>query len=589
MVRKILLFAVIFFTARVAFAQSPVTQNEINSEFEIAVSLFDAHQTYEALKIFQWIAKQPVNTKTTVSILFTVKIFLDQKNFPSAEKTLNDFFIKYSDQPDGTAGSKYLSEAELLFAVVLKETGREREAVKFVTGNFSKAKDENSRERDKKFITSLLVEKFSPEAIEELLGKNINRDLVPSFLFSLAKKNLLLSKVDEAKSFYNKLQKDFPNSSETAETKNLFSTISSSTSTESSEKVIVCLLPLTNIQGLENESAKDVLEGIKYAVHEFNSLSGNQFALMIKNTKRDSSQISLIIKEFGSGEKFSAIIGPLFSDETRYFLNASDKLTIPVISPTATDDNLQLGNRLFYQANTSMELHGKVMAQYLYYVENKRSIAVVFPQNGNANVIGRNFISEFKHLGGKILQESYPSRILSLESLIIELKKNIKGTEGIYIPINDNTLIPVLLSALVKWGIDLPIYGNQDWFTSKGLETSSALSEKLTFTSDSFIDFQDEDVTAFSQKYIETTGKEMNGNNLYGYDAAKYLLKILTLSERGISSFEGTISKAEPFVGIHNSIEFGREKINPYLNIVRYHQGKFELVERFKYKPKVKK
>lgn len=582
MVRNILLFAVIIFTARVAFAQSPTNQNEINSEFQIAVSLFDAQQTQDALKIFQWVAKQPVNAKTTASILFSVKIFLQQKNFSSAEKMLNDFFGEYSD-------SKYFSEAELLFGELLKETGREKEAVKFLTGNFSKENDENSRERKKKFITALLVDKFSPGEIEELLGKNVNRELAPLFLFSLTKKNLLLGKVDEAKSFYKKLLKDFPNSSETADAKNLFDTISSSTLTESSEKVIVCLLPLTNIKGQENESAKDVLEGIKYAAHEFNSLSGNQFALMIKNTKRDSSQISLLIKEFEAGKKFSAIIGPLFSDETRFFLDASDKLTVPVISPTATDDNLQLGDRPFYQANTSMELHGKVMAQYLYYVENKRSIAVVFPQKGNASVTGKNFISEFKHLGGKIFQESYPSRILSMESLIIDLKKNIKGIEGIFIPINDNTLIPVLLSAMVKWGIDLPIYGNQDWFTTKGLETSSALSEKLTFTSDSFIDFQDEDVTTFSQKYLETTGKEINGNNLYGYDAAKYLLKILTLSKRGLSSFEETISKAEPFEGIHNSIEFESGKINSYLNIVRYHQGKFELVERFKYKSKVKK
>ncbi|MDP1993849.1 MAG: hypothetical protein Q8K40_01245, partial [Ignavibacteria bacterium] len=124
---------------------------------------------------------------------------------------------------------------------------------------------------------------------------------------------------------------------------------------------------------------------------------------------------------------------------------------------------------------------------------------------------------------------------------------------------------------------------------SKGLETSSALSEKLTFTSDTFIDYDDEDVTSFSRYYFETTGKEVNGNNLYGYDAAKYLLKILTLSERKSISFEKAISESEPYSGFHNSIDFEKGNVNSYLNIVRYHQGKFELVERFKYKPKRKK
>ncbi|MFA6598503.1 MAG: penicillin-binding protein activator [Ignavibacteriaceae bacterium] len=582
MLRKVILFAVLFFTARVAFSQSTPTQDEINSEFQIAVNLFDAHQAKESLKIFEWVLDQPQNSKTTASSLFSAKIFLEQKKYSSAEKTLNDFFKKYPE-------SKYYNEAELLFAETLKESGEEKEAVTFLITSYANDKDKNSREKKKKFIFSLLVERFSPEEIEEIIGENSNGELVPFFLSSLIKKNLLLGKADDAKSIYNKLLKDFPNDVETLEVKNLFRNSSSLASKESSSKVIACLLPLTNIQGEENESAKAVLEGIKYAVHEFNSLSGNQVALLIRDTKRDSSQIGLLVKELNSSKNISAIIGPLFSDETRFFLNSSEKITVPVISPTATDDNLQFTDRLFYQANTSMELHGKIMAQYLYFVENKRALAVVFPQNGNASVIGKNFISEFKRLGGKIIQESYPSSSLFAESLIGNLKKNLKEVGGIYIPLNDNLLISSVLSAMVKQGIDLPIYGNQDWFTSKGLETSSTLSEKLTFTSDSFIDFQDEDIMAFSQKYTETTGKEINGTSLYGYDAAKYLLKILTLSERRSSSFEETVSKAEPFEGIHNSIEFGNAKINLFLNIVRYHQGKFELVERFKYNPNLTK
>ena len=581
MVRKILLFAVITFTARIIFSQSPPTQNEINSEFQIAVSLYDAHQTQEALKIFQWIEKQPGNLKTTVAVLFSTKIFLEQKNYSQAKKTLENFINLYSN-------SQYIGEAELLYADVLKETGREKEAVIYLADDFSKDNGLKSRERKKKFISTYLLEKLSPGEIEEVLRKNDGNELTPLFLLALVKKNLLLGNVEASKNIYSKLRRDYPSNFETTEAGYLLNNTSPRPSATAS-KVIVCLLPLTNIQGSENEPAKDVLEGIKFAVHEYNSLSGNQFAIVIKDTKRDSLRINMIVKDLESRKNCSAIIGPIFSDETRLFLNASGKLTLPVISPTATDDNLQSDNKLFYQANTSMEQHGKVMAQYIYYVENKRAIAVIFPQDGNARVIGKNFISEYKLLGGKVIQKSYPQRILSMESLIKDLKKEMKGIEGIYLPLNDNVLIPVVLSALVKHDIDLPIYGNQDWFTTKGLESSSALSEKLTFTSDSFIDFQDEDVVSFSRKYLETTGKEVNQNNLYGYDAAKYLLKILTFSERKSLSFEEAAVESESFPGVHNSIDFENGNINSYLNIVRFHDGKFELVERFKYKPKVKK
>lgn len=581
MVRKLFLFVLILLTARIALPQSPINQNEINSEFGIAVSLFDANQLPEALKIFRWVLKLPENSKSTVSSLFSVKILLEQKDFKSAESILLDFFNRYS-------GSKYLGEAELLYAKTLQESGREKEAVAFLLENFEKGNKGEFQSEKKKFLSSMLDDKFSVEEVEALLGKELNNSLTPFLLSSLVKKNLLAGNVEEAKKVFAKLKKDFPGNPETTEAERLFGRPTAKTS-QDAPHIIVCMLPITNVLGAENSAAGDVLEGIKYALHEYNSLAGNRFALIIKNTKRDSSQISSLIREIASGDNYSAVIGPLFSDETRFFLEASKKISVPLISPTATDENLQSGNKSFYQANTSMELHGKVMAQYLYYVENKRSIAALFPVSGNANVIGKSFVSEFKNLGGKILGQTYSSKKLITGSFTLDFKKSLKEIEGIFLPINDNGFIPVILSAMVKNEIDLPIYGNQDWFTTKGLETSSALSEKLTFTSDSFIDFQDEDVVTFSRNYLETTGKEINLNNLYGYDAAKYLLKILTFSERNSIRFEEAVAMSEPFSGVHNSIDFENGNVNSYLNIVRHHQGKFELVERFKYKLKRKK
>lgn len=581
MVRKLSIFLLILLTARIAFSQSPANQNEINSEFEIAVSLFDANQFPEALKIFQWISAQQENTKSTVSLLFSAKIFLAQKNFSSAERTLHQFIDSYPN-------SKYIGEAVLLYVDALKGLGKKKETVTFLIEYFTKGNDQLANERKKVLIASILDDAFSLEEVDELLSKEMNHDLKPTILFSAIKKNISAGNSEVAKLSYDLLKNDYPTAAETAEAAALFNP-SSDTSFGDSPKIIVCLLPITDTYGNENQAAKEVLEGIKFAIHEYNSLAGNQFALLIKNTKRDSSEINLLTKEITSGKNISAVIGPLFSDETKFFLDAFDSSNIPVISPTATDENLQIGKKLFYQANTSMELHGEVMAQYLFFVENKKSIGIFYPKTGNANIIGKSFISEFRKLGGKAVDQMYSSKSITNEALSPNFKKNLTNVDGIFLPINDNSSIPVTLATLLKNGIDLPVYGNQDWFTTKGLETASALSEKLTFTSDSFIDYEDEDVVQFSRNYFETTGQEVSTNNLYGYDAAKNLLKILTRVEREALPFSEAASESEPFGGVHNSIDFENSNVNSYLNIVRFHQGKFELVERFKYKPKGKK
>jgi hypothetical protein len=70
--------------------------------------------------------------------------------------------------------------------------------------------------------------------------------------------------------------------------------------------------------------------------------------------------------------------------------------------------------------------------------------------------------------------------------------------EGVYAPISDANDASAILSQMVQSGLDLELYGNQDWFLGKGFESSSAISNKLTFDSDYFIDFNDPDFKIFS-------------------------------------------------------------------------------------------
>jgi hypothetical protein len=128
----------------------------------------------------------------------------------------------------------------------------------------------------------------------------------------------------------------------------------------------------------------------------------------------------------------------------------------------------------------------------------------------------------------------------------------------------------------------LKIYGNQDWFIAKGFETSPELSNKLVFESDYFIDYNDVNFKDFSTKFKNQTGKDVNRNVLYGYDLAKYIIVVMQNIDPTRINIKYKMESGINVNGFHNNISFDSERVNKYINIVRFKDGIFELVEKFR-------
>jgi ABC-type branched-subunit amino acid transport system substrate-binding protein len=223
------------------------------------------------------------------------------------------------------------------------------------------------------------------------------------------------------------------------------------------------------------------------------------------------------------------------------------------------------------------------MAQYIFYVENKRTISVVNSINGYSPLMAANFSEEFERLGGEVLRrESFRDTTNDFSSLLSNIYSDSLVTEGIYIPLVDNSVTPYIFSGLVDFYTKIPMYGNQDWFTAKGFETVPEISNNLIFTSDYFVDFNTDDYYNFSNHFISVTGKDINRNTLYGFDAAKFLLTAIRNSEFGRENLRNKMISGMISSGMKNNISFDEGRINRYLNIVRYKDGVFELVDKFR-------
>lgn len=553
-------------------------QNSSDNEFKSALDLYKSGRYDSALTGFKSIAfKLPSGSKTSLAYLFVGKTYLKLDDLTSSRKYLRDFLINYPK-------SEYKDEAHLALADVFYKQGNYKDAFEEILYLVSKADLPGYKDYAESTGRMLALNDLEIRQLESVKNSTNDNTIKPYLLLLLAQKQESLGNLDLAAEAYREVINIYPNSPQSKEANESLNIFASQNNLNESDNLLAVLLPLTDtVSGGDNTVSKEILEGIKYAASEYNQKHDVKVGLIIRDTKSDSSTIKNIADELSIIPAVKAVIGPIFSGEVRSALNYFKDSGIPIVSPTATDDDLVELSDYFFQANPAFFMRAKVMAQYIYFVTGKKKIAVLNADKGYSPLLASIFEDEFKKLGGEIVDKStYSSGSFDLLNPVSAIAADSLSLDGIYIPLSDKLDAAPLLSQMVQQGINTSIFGNQDWFYAKGFETSSALSNQLAFTSDFFIDYNDTLFTTFSKNFSEQTGIDVNRNVLYGYDAAEYLLTLMNAGAVTRSSLISSMESGIEVNGYHNNIAFGKEHINRFLNIVQYKDGKFELVERFK-------
>jgi branched-chain amino acid transport system substrate-binding protein len=565
----------LIFTTNLTYSQG-VNEEEINNQFDDAVTLFDSGKYDEALIIFdKIISDYSYNSKTTASKFLKAKIQLELKQFNQFKYTTDQFLEEYPN-------SNYVDEVRLLNTKYNLEIANYYNAFREILFIIEKTNSNAYKQKANKIGEGISAKHLNDTQLDKL-NSSFNSSRVKSFILLQKGKYLIrIGDTFSAKIIFEELIEKYPGSAEYSEAKGL---MDYSYTAQPTTTVIGVMLPLEiNSDGkYNNQPAAEILEGIKFAVDEFNNLRKDKIGLIIRDSKKDINEIIKIKEEFTSLSSILAIVGPIFSNEVRATLEEFKDYDIPIISPTATDDDLTSLNHNFFQANPSFSVRGKLMAQYVFYVENKRTVSVMNSIEGYSPILAGSFIDEFESLGGKVLKKtSFKNDFTDFSEPISKIFSDSLIIEGIYIPLSDNSVTPYILSELVKYGIKIPLYGNQDWFTAKGFETAAEISNKLVFESDYFVDFSSEAYSTFEEQFSSMTGKDVNRNVLYGYDAAKFILTAYRNSESGRKYLVDKMISGMINTGLHNNISFDERRVNKFLNIIRYRDGVFELVDKFR-------
>jgi branched-chain amino acid transport system substrate-binding protein len=548
---------------------------DVNKDFEQAVKLYNAKNYETALGVFQRVIKAPQpNDKITASAFFISKIYLTTKKYAELEKYTKEFLLNFPN-------SKYANEfrVNLLKGYIDQNEFKKafNKSLEFLAASSSISFSNEIKTTAEKLALNYLNSSDVAEQIE-LYNKT---SLKPYLLLIAAKLSRAEGNEVKFNQYLDEIINNYRSSDEYQEALNLKR--SSLETNKTNIPLVAVLMSLTDQNGRSIESVKEILEGIKYAFHEFNFEREDKIGLVISDLERDDSKIITETNSVLENDAIRCILGPVFSDDVRKVLNEVDNSSICVISPTATDDDLVSISENFYQANPSFEARGKTFAQYLYFVENKKNLAILNSIDSYSPLLAASFAKEFERLGGKILiKETYKTGSQSLTEQMSRISSFANEIDGIYAPISDRNDAMIILSQMVQRGLSTKIYGNQDWFIAKGFETSPELSNNLIFESDYFLDFNDLDLKNFSSQFKKLSGIDVNRNVLYGYDLAKYLLTVMRNINPTRKNIKYKIESGISVTGYHNNISFNEDRVNKFINVIRFKDGIFELVDNFK-------
>lgn len=571
MIKKLL--QIFFVPIVLVFSQ---TKEDVDKLFNQAIKDYKSKNYSSALAGFNKITNDfNINSKSSLSLLFAAKTNLELKNYSEAEKLLQQFSKQFSS-------SKYTDEANFTLSKLYFEQKKYLESFYQLIHVV-----ENSNNADSKSVSKIKAEKIAlnylaSEDIKACYDTTSFTNIKPFLLLLCGKNYIEHGNKTSAQQQLKKLIDSYPKSSEYAEARKLIDELIHKNEVFEQADIVGVILPLTSSAGA-SETAAEILEGIKYSVSEFNDARENKIGILIRDTELDKNKLKDIHDEFKELDGLKCIIGPIYSAEVKDALDVFSDTNIPIVSPTATDDYLTDLDKNFFQANPSFSYRGRLMAQYVYFTCNKRKIAILNSIDGYSPVLSTSFSQEFEKLGGKIVaRESYKSGSVTLKDQMKKLFEYQNQIDGFYIPLADKSDIPVIISFFSQFSLTVPIYGDQDWMTSSGLESASFLNNNLIFCSDYFLRFDELAYQNFSKNFSEKTNTAVNRNVLYGYDTMKYILTVMRSSLPSASNIRQKMISGIMSAGFHNNICFDSNRINRYLNIIRYSNGKFELIDKFK-------
>lgn len=434
---------------------------------------------------------------------------------------------------------------------------------------------------------------------------------------ALAEKELNNSSYLAASDRIDKALKNFPNSRFRDRAEDLMSRGKKKTA---NVMRIALLLPLT---GVNQDIGNEIKEGVEFALSEYNRQKDKNVELLIKDYGQEITKAIQSIKEIARDKSIIAVLGPVENDIAAACAALSDYEQLPIICPTATDNNLTELSDYFLQLNPIIDIQADYLARYaLDSLKLERFVTFSPIENHFIKLVDR-FVETVESAGAKIItQEWYYPGDQDFNKQFMRIKRiGLKYAFSDSVLQVDSTLSSAEIDTLYKEyhvmeqerleetktkidSADIPVYtidgifipifredmqfigpqiaysniqaqyiGNVDWYDIEQLKKQKNYIDGIIFGTDGFINEESWDYKNLRNDYRSKINKTPTLFNILGVDVIRFMLKGLETNTTSRNRYIQNLKGIEYYNGIYRKIEMDNRRHNLKLQLLKYQFG----------------
>ena len=321
----------------------------------------------------------------------------------------------------------------------------------------------------------------------------------------------------------------------------------------------------------------------KLAVDEINKaggVDGKQIEVTDKDNKSELSEASTVSTNLVTQAKVNAIIGPATSGGTGAAITNAAKASVPLITPSGTQDDLTKGQDYLFRTTFIDSFQGKILSKYVTDNLKAKKVVLYYDNSSDyAKGIAKAFQEEYN--GEIVATETFASKDTDFQAALTKFKG--KDFDALVVP-GYYTEAGKIVNQARGIGIDKPIVGG-DGFNSEEFisQATPAAATNVYYVSGYSTSG---DMTAKAKKFLEAYKAKYNEEpsmfSALAYDSV-YMVAEASKGAKNSVDIKENLAKLKDFEGVTGSITMDKNH-NPVKSalMIGLKDGKVDTVETVK-------
>ncbi len=382
---------------------------------------------------------------------------------------------------------------------------------------------------------------------------------------------------------------------------------------------IALLLPLS---GEQAEIGNAIADGVRLAFKEESSRI--KIELTLFDYQSDLFMAIQIMKKLSADPSVAAVFGAVENEVAAACAVVAGYENLPLITPTATSDDLTLLSENVIQLSTPVKVLAQYLATYANEAFQSRRIATLAPVEPYFTRYVREFVEAHQKLGGEVpVQQWYYPGEKNFSTQFMRLKRDglkisfrdsvlagepelkdqeidrryllhqrnevdkalhsktkidsadvpLKAFDAVFLPVYKQD-VEVMAAQFAYHNLQTHLLGNSDWYDLNALRKNKNYINGLVFVTDVYLNEESRDYIEFRNKFRTAYQKTPGQYELVGYDAFRFVLRAFSAqSSVNRVNVSSSLTAAPEFRGIGKDFNIGEKRFNNSARLLKYQNG----------------